>query len=96
MDTKEKVQSLITKWEKETKVQSSGIFDNKNFKEIVSIGEKAVSVIYEKLLKEDTQLVYALDLILPGVVIYNGFVTLHDACETWRNLLSKYFKYNKL
>ena len=76
-------------WNKETNILSINNFDNGYFKSIVEMGRDAVPLIYEELGKGPTPLVHALDLIYPGVVEYNGFVSLKDACDTWISILKK-------
>lgn len=76
-------------WNKETNVLSVNNFDNGYFKSIVEMGKEAVPMIYEELKKGPTPLVHALDLIFPGVVEYNGFVSLKESCDTWISILKK-------
>lgn len=63
-------------WNKETRLMSVNNLDNTYFQAIVAMGVDAVPYILEELEKGPTQLVHALDLIFPGVVKYEGFVSL--------------------
>lgn len=74
-------------WNDETAFLSTNNYDNSHFREIVEMGLDAVPFIVEELKKGPSQLVHALDLIFPGVVKYNGFVSLKDACDKWLSIL---------
>lgn len=74
-------------WNQETQFSSVNVLNNTHFIEIVEMGLDAVPFILEELKKGTTPLVYALDRIFPGVVNYNGFVTLKAACDKWRSIL---------
>ena len=89
-----KFESSLEKWNKETNNLSCNVYDNSNFKKIVGMGKDAVPLIYKVLLEEKkknraTPLVYALDKIYPGVMTYNGFVTLKAACDQWTKTLEE-------
>ena len=91
---REKFQRNYDKWNQETKMLSSNIFDNSHFRNIVNMGKDAVPYIYKVLLEEKennraTPLVYALDIIFPGVMRYNGFVPLKEVCDQWILVLEK-------
>ncbi len=94
IDTQESDRRLVfsqnlSYWNKETNVLSVNNFDNGYFKSIVDMGKDAVPLIYEELKKGPTPLVHALDLIFPGVVEYDGFVSLKESCDTWISILKK-------
>ena len=74
-------------WDVETRFSSANNFDNAYFMEIVNMGTDSVPFIVEELKKGPTPLVHALDLIFPGVIKYEGFVSLKDACEKWLSIL---------
>ncbi len=74
-------------WNQETKFLSTNNLENSHFKEIVNMGIDAVPFIVEELKKGPSQLVRALDLIFPGVMKYNGFVSLKEACDKWLSIL---------
>ena len=80
-------------WTLYTQTQSTNNFENSYFKEIVNMGTAAVPFIYEELQKGPSQLVHALDPIFPGVVTYNGFVSLEKATNIWLSILKKIGKY---
>ena len=94
IDTQEAERHLVFSqnlayWNKDTNVLSVNNFDNGYFKSIVEMGKEAVPMIYEELKKGPTPLVHALDLIFPGVIEYDGFVSLKDSCDTWISILKK-------
>ena len=74
-------------WEQETKMLSVNNLDNSYFRGIVDMGVDAVPYILDELKKGPSQLVNALDLIFPGVMQYEGFVSLKDACDKWLSIL---------
>ncbi|MCD8292872.1 MAG: hypothetical protein LUC23_03815 [Prevotellaceae bacterium] len=76
-------------WNQETEFLSTNNFDNSYFKGIVGMGIDAVPFILKEIQKEPSQLVHALDLIFPGVVKYEGFVSLKEACEKWISILKE-------
>lgn len=80
-------------WTRYTQTQSTNNFENSYFKAIVNMGSDAVPFICEELKKGPSHLVHALDLIFPGVVTYNGFVSLEKATDTWLSILKKIGKY---
>ena len=86
---REKFQRNYDKWNQETNMLSSNVFDNSHFRNIVNMGKDAVPMIYDELKKGETPLVYALDMIFPGTMQYNGFVTLKEACDQWSSTLRK-------
>ncbi len=75
------------KWEDETKFQSTNIYENSHFKNIVKLGNSAIPFIKEKISEKPSPIVHALDLIYPNVINYEGFVSLKEACETWIKIL---------
>lgn len=76
-------------WNDMTNIMSVNNFDNSYFESIVKMGRNAVPFIVEELEKKPTPLVHALDMIFPGVVKYNGYISLKDACDTWLSILKK-------
>ena len=74
-------------WEQETKMLSVNNLDNSYFRGIVDMGVDAVPYILDELKKGPSQLVNALDLIFPGVMQNEGFVSLKDACDKWLSIL---------
>lgn len=84
----------LSYWNKETNMLSLNNYDNGYFKTIVEMGKDAVPMIYDELKQGPTPLVHALDLIFPGVVEYNGFVSLKDACDIWISILKKTGKFS--
>ena len=63
--------------------------DNSYFRSIVEMGSAAVPYILNELKKGPTLLVYALDEIFPGVMKYDGYVSVKEACEKWISTLQK-------
>lgn len=74
-------------WREETRLRSVNNFDNANFDSIVEMGAEAVPYIREVLEKGPSPIVHALDLIFPGVVKYNGYTTIEEACNIWLPLI---------
>lgn len=75
------------KWCEETCFMSTGCFDNPHFDAIVNMGEDAVPFILEIISERPSMIVNALDLIFPGVVEYEGTVSLEKACRVWTKIL---------
>lgn len=76
-------------WNQQTQFLSTNNLDNSYFRGIVDMGIDAVPYILKELEKGPTQLVHALDLIFPGVMMYEGYVTLKDACDKWLSILKE-------
>lgn len=74
-------------WREETRLRSVNNFDNANFDTIVEMGAEAVPYIRDVLEKGPSPIVHALDLIFPGVVKYNGYTTIEEACNIWLPLI---------
>lgn len=74
-------------WNKETAMLSVNNLDNSYFQQIVDMGVDAVPFIVKELKKGPTPLVNALDRIFPGVVKFEGFISLEKACEIWISIL---------
>lgn len=92
VDTKETDNSAIFSqnykyWNQETEFLSTNNLDNSYFQGIVNMGVDAVPFILEELKKGPSPLVHALDQIFPGVMKYDGFVTLKEACDRWLAVL---------
>lgn len=76
-------------WNSESAFLSTNNFDNSYFRQIVNMGYDAVPFIIEELKKGPTPLVQALVEIFPGIVQYDGFVSLEEACSTWLSILQR-------
>lgn len=76
-------------WNQETAFLSTNNVDNSYFQSIVNMGGDAVPFILDELKKGPTPLVHALDKIFPGVMKYEGYVSLNDACQKWIELLKQ-------
>lgn len=74
-------------WTKTSMLDATDNTDNSYYREIVNMGVDAVPFILEELEKGPSQLVYALDDIFPGVMTYDGYVSLEDACKQWISIL---------
>lgn len=74
-------------WREETMLRSVNNFDSANFDSIVEMGADAVPYIKEILEKGPSPIVHALDLIFPGVVKYNGYTSIEEACNIWLPLI---------
>ena len=77
-------------WKKETGMLSTNNLDNSYFEGIVNMGLDAVPFILAELEKGPSPLVHALDKIFPGVMRYDGFVSLKEACDRWIAILKKF------
>lgn len=70
-------------WNKDSNFLSTGNFDNADFRKIVEMGEDAVPGIVEIIRDHPDPIVHALDLIYPGYMKYDGWVSLKDVCNIW-------------
>ncbi len=77
-------------WNIEVGLMSTNNLDNSYFKSIVNMGLDAVPFILKELEKSPSPLVHALDQIFPGVMKYEGFVSLKEACDRWMAILKQY------
>lgn len=94
LDTKETDNNAIFSqnykyWNQETGLLSTNNLDNSYFQSIVNMGIDAVPFILEELEKGPSPLVHALDQIFPGVMMYEGFVSLKEACDRWMTILKQ-------
>lgn len=92
LDTKEADNNAIffqnyKYWNQETGLLSTNNLDNSYFEGIVNMGIDAVPFILEELDKGPSLLVHALNRIFPGVMEYEGFVSLKEACDKWKEIL---------
>ncbi|MDO4947356.1 MAG: hypothetical protein Q4E52_07235 [Fibrobacter sp.] len=76
-------------WNNETNFLSCDNYESANFKKITALGESIVPEIYKLIKERPNPIVYALDDIYPGLVEYEGYVSLKDACDTWISILPK-------
>ena len=76
-------------WNNAVAVLSVGNYNNSYFERIVEMGVDAVPFIMEEMGKGPTPLVYALDQIFPGVMEYDGYVSLKEACDKWLSILKQ-------
>lgn len=88
-ETKFKFDYNLQNWHEETCLMSTGNFSNLYFESIVNMGYDAVPYILEKISERPSKLVYALDLIFPGVVEYEGYVPLDEVCRVWLEILTQ-------
>ena len=70
-------------WNRSSNFMSTNNFNNDDFERIVAMGEDAVPGILEIIKDHPDPIVHALDLIYPGYMSYDGFVSLEDVCKTW-------------
>lgn len=101
MDKDNKFWYHYNKWRDETQFLSSRNLDNDHFKAICDLNEcsfidtlKGIKSIIDK---EDDFIVYALEKITTqyfgkSLVTYTGYVSLHDYCEAWRQVLFLIFE----
>lgn len=74
-------------WNYETNAMSVNNYDNASFVDIVKMGLDAVPFIADILEKGPHPIVHALDLIMPDVFEYKGYVSLEENCRQWLQLL---------
>lgn len=70
-------------WIEQTGHLSANNYDNSYFRALVGLGTTIVPFILEIIEKEPDPVVYALDLIFPGVVEYEGYNSLENVCALW-------------
>lgn len=74
-------------WNYETNSMSINNYDNACFDDIVDMGLDAVPFIKDILERGPHPIVHALDLIMPDVFEYKGYVSLEENCRQWLQLL---------
>lgn len=74
-------------WNFETNAMSINNYNNASFNDIVEMGLDAVPFIKEILEKGPHPIVHALDLIMPDVFEYKGYISLEENCKQWLQLL---------
>lgn len=79
----QEVRTNYNYWNRVSNIHSSNNYDNGDFRKIVDMGEDAVPGIIEIIKERPDPIVHALDLIYPGYMTYNGYVSLEDVCRTW-------------
>lgn len=80
------IQKVLTNyeyWNRNSGFMSSNNYDNSEFRKIVEMGEEAVPGIIKIIQDHPDPIVHALDIIYPGYMTYNGYVSLEDVCRTW-------------
>lgn len=82
-----KFQDELYRWECDTAFSGTQDFENAHFKAIVDMGDKSIPWIHEIIDNHPDTLVHALDEICPGVMIYEGCMSLNEVCEAWSALL---------
>lgn len=76
-------------WLEQVGYMSANNYDNSYFQAIVELGTTVVPFILEKIEKEPDPIVYALDLIYPGVVEYGGYNSLENVCDLWSQIFKQ-------
>lgn len=75
-------------WNSETQFLSSNNLDNAYFRNIVNMGYDAVPLILDVIKDHPSNLVFALDEILPGVMEYDdGYISVDELCKAWISIL---------
>lgn len=76
-------------WNNQTQFLSSNNLDNAYFSNIVDMGLDAVPLILREIKKRPSNLVFALDKIMPGVMEYDdGYISVEELCKAWISILS--------
>lgn len=88
-ELRERFEEEYSMWKNEMMFISTSVTENKHFENIVSMGVDIVPFILEKIKEKPDNIIFALDKLFPGVVKWNGFITMADACEAWIKILEK-------
>lgn len=82
---RERFNVLYDRWYKDTEFLSSvgSIINHPAFNAIVGMGKDAVPYILDKIDKEPSPLVWALNLIFKSKVSNDSRLTVSDACKLW-------------
>lgn len=76
-------------WNNQTQFLSTNNLDNSYFRNIVEMGYDAVPLILDVIKDHPSNLVFALDKILPGVMEYDeGYISVEDLCNAWISILT--------
>lgn len=76
-------------WNNETKFLSANNLDNAYFRNIVDMGYDAVPLILDVIKDHPSNIVFALDKIMPGVMEYDdGYISVEDLCNAWISILT--------
>lgn len=77
-------------WNDQTRFLSTNNLDNAYFKNIVDMGYDAVPLILDVIKRHPSNLVHALDLIMPGVMQYeDGYIPVDEICKAWISILTE-------
>ena len=87
---KSRFDQRVTAWKKNTVFMSFAeqIVNDKNFQDIVSMGEDVVPFILEEITREPSPLVWSLNLIFNKTISNNPATTIEQACKLWVKMLS--------
>lgn len=82
---RDKFISLYNAWESNTMLESSvsKIIDDRSFKRIVEMGDKAIPLIIEEIDRNPSTLVWALNLITNSNISTSHRLTISEACKLW-------------
>lgn len=80
-------QSNYDCWNATVDVLSTNNYDNINFQKIVKMGDSVIPLIYNIIKEKPHPIVYALELIKPGIVQRDGYVSLNEVCKAWLSIL---------
>jgi hypothetical protein len=81
----DKFNSLVNLWKENTIFESSisNIIEEENFKKILELDKKAIPFIIDKIDREPSVLVWALNLITGKSMSSSGRETIEQVCKKW-------------
>lgn len=87
---KSRFEQRVIAWKKNTKFMSFAgqIVNEKNFQDIVLMGEDIVPYILEEISREPSPLVWSLNVIFNKTISNNPDTTIEQACKLWVKALS--------
>jgi len=80
----------IKAWKRNTRLMSFAeqIINERNFKEIVAMGEDVVPFVLEEIKREPSPLVWSLNIIYNKTISQKQNITIEQACKLWVKKLS--------
>lgn len=81
--------NLYKAWQKSTKYSSSlaSITSDQNFLRIIDMGQDAIPFIINKIEKEPSTIVWAMNIITGYSIKSNNRLTVSEACKAWVKLV---------
>lgn len=90
LSIKSRFEQRVAAWKKNTRFMSFAekIVNEKNFQDIVLMGEEVVPYILEEITREPSPLVWSLNVIFNKTISNNPDTTIEQACKLWVKALS--------